>query len=295
MQNLLFVVLIVFGTSAYAMQGVFWQPQLRDLHISDHAWAGLMAQVREQGFDTLVLQWTRHDDSFSEVQQWQQLLKKTIAARQAGLKIIVGLHWDSQFFTLQKQPADALAAYLRQLAARDLQQLVLWQSRLPFVPDGWYVSAEIDDKNWRSQAQRKRLLGWLSSLRRGLGEHSGEPVYISSFFAGNMSPEAYGALLTDISEAGYQVWVQDGAGVGALPDRARQLYLERAGECKHQASPARGFIYEIFKQHRQSEFVAYAHNTARLPAGPVSQSGCGHQQLYFSLRYLPAANEVMER
>src|SRR5690554_2755554 len=176
MQNLLFVVLIVFGTSAYAMQGVFWQPQLRDLHISDHAWAGLMAQVREQGFDTLVLQWTRHDDSFSEVQQWQQLLKKTIAARQAGLKIIVGLHWDSQFFTLQKQPADALAAYLRQLAARDLQQLVLWQSRLPFVPDGWYVSAEIDDKNWRSQAQRKRLLGWLSSLRRGLGEHSGEPV-----------------------------------------------------------------------------------------------------------------------
>lgn len=34
---------------------------------------------------------------------------------------------------------------------------------------------------------------------------------------------------------------------------------------------------------------------ARLPVGPVSQSGCGHQQLYFSLRYLPAANEVMER
>lgn len=104
-----------------------------------------------------------------------------------------------------------------------------------------------------------------------------------------------GQDLTDISEAGYQVWVQDGAGVGALPDRARQLYLERAGECKHQASPARGFIYEIFKQHRQGEFVAYTHNTARLPAGPVSQSGCGHQQLYFSLRYLPAANEVMER
>lgn len=294
-QGILFVVFALSNTVAQAMQGVFWQPQVRDLLVSDQAWATLMMKVRQQGFDTLVLQWTQHDSSFTEGKQRQQLLDKVVAAQQAGFKIIAGLHWDSQFFVLQKQSGEALAAYLRQLAVQDLEQLILLQSQLPLAVDGWYVSAEIDDKNWRSFSQRKRLLSWLSSLRLRLSEHSEQPVYISSFFAGNMSPKAYAEMLADISEADYRVWIQDGAGVQVLSAAERQLYLDRAVSCNGQAALVSGVIYELFQQDGQGRFVAAEQKSASPQFKSLKQQGCEHQQLYFSLRYLPAAKYVLEQ
>lgn len=83
-------------------------------------------------------------------------------AQQAGLKLIVGLNADPEFFMHQKQSSAALESYLNRLLAADLQQARLWSAAPGVTPDGWYISAEIDDLNWRSEAARQPLLTWLN-------------------------------------------------------------------------------------------------------------------------------------
>lgn len=52
------------------MKGIIWQPQNRDSQITDApSGRGLMSQLRLQGFDTLVLQWTRYGDAFTQPEQ----------------------------------------------------------------------------------------------------------------------------------------------------------------------------------------------------------------------------------
>lgn len=192
MRKFIFVLLTLLLVSpfSFAMKGIIWQPQNRDSQVTDTQWQGLMSQLRLQGFDTLVLQWTRYGDAFTQPEQRALLFKRAAAAQQAGLKLIVGLNADPEFFMHQKQSSAALESYLNRLLAADLQQARLWSAAPGVTPDGWYISAEIDDLNWRSEAARQPLLTWLNNEQRLISDVSAKPVYISSFFAGNMSPDA---------------------------------------------------------------------------------------------------------
>lgn len=62
MRKFIFVLLTLLLVSpfSFAMKGIIWQPQNRDSQVTDTQWQGLMSQLRLQGFDTLVLQWTRY-------------------------------------------------------------------------------------------------------------------------------------------------------------------------------------------------------------------------------------------
>ncbi len=71
-----------------------------------------MSQLRFQGFDTLVLQWTRYGDAFTQPEQRTLLFKRAAAAQQTGLKLIVGLNANPEFFMHQKQSSAALESYL---------------------------------------------------------------------------------------------------------------------------------------------------------------------------------------
>ena len=200
MRKFIFVLLTLLLVSpfSFAMKGIIWQPQNRDSQVTDTQWQGLMSQLRLQGFDTLVLQWTRYGDAFTQPEQRALLFKRAAAAQQAGLKLIVGLNADPEFFMHQKQSSAALESYLNRLLAADLQQARLWSAAPGVTPDGWYISAEIDDLNWRSEAARQPLLTWLNNAQRLISDVSAKPVYISSFFAGNMSPDGYRQLLEQV-------------------------------------------------------------------------------------------------
>lgn len=227
MRKFIFVLLTLLLVSpfSFAMKGIIWQPQNRDSQVTDTQWQGLMSQLRLQGFDTLVLQWTRYGDAFTQPEQRALLFKRAAAAQQAGLKLIVGLNADPEFFMHQKQSSAALESYLNRLLAADLQQARLWSAAPGVTPAGWYISAEIDDLNWRSEAARQPLLTWLNNEQRLISDVSAKPVYISSFFAGNMSPDGYRQLLEHVKATGVNVWVQDGSGVDKLTAEQRERYL----------------------------------------------------------------------
>ncbi len=289
----LLLTLVLASQGAAAMTGIFWQPQLRDNQVSNDSWQSLMQSVRKQGFDTLILQWTRYGDAFSNTNETAKLVERTAAARQAGLKVIIGLYADPDFFTRQQQPALALENYLNRLRVNDLEQLRHWLDGAGVAPDGWYISAEIDDHNWRNEARRQPLLKWLSDTRRGINELSDKPVYISSFFAGNMEPDAYARFMQQLHSTGLHIWIQDGSGVGTLSEAQRQLYLNASANCSNGA--AEGVIYELFNSQPGETFRAEPKSSAEINTLLATPSACGKSRVYFSLRYLPVAHTILAR
>ncbi|MGQ7091240.1 DUF4434 family protein, partial [Escherichia coli] len=221
------------------------------------------------------------------------LFKRAAAAQQAGLKLIVGLNADPEFFMHQKQSSAALESYLNRLLAADLQQARLWSAAPGVTPDGWYISAEIDDLNWRSEAARQPLLTWLNNAQRLISDVSAKPVYISSFFAGNMSPDGYRQLLEHVKATGVNVWVQDGSGVDKLTAEQRERYLQASADCQSSA-PASGIVYELFVAGKGKTFTAKPKPDAEIASLLAKRSSCGKDTLYFSLRYLPVAHGILE-
>ena len=284
----LFLLLALASPFASAMNALFWQPQLRDGSVSEARWQTLMEDLHRQGFDTLVVQWTRYGDAFSSDAQRQRLQTQVDAARAAGLKTVIGLHADPDFFQRQKQSPAAQAHYLSRLRVADVAQAKIWASRA----DGWYISAEIDDANWRNTASRTRLIDWLRAAQSQLLTIRREPVYISSFFAGNMTPEGYRQLLEEIRATGVRVWVQDGRGVNTLTANERERYLALSAGCNGQ-TPADGIVYEMFEALPGSGFRARPLAEGEQNARLSMPSSCGKDSLYFSLRYLPAARGIL--
>lgn len=293
LRHLLLLAMLV-SPWANAMQAIFWQPQLRDNTVSTTQWATLMQTLRGEGFDTLVLQWTQYGTAFADENGHQLLEQRAAAAHAAGLKVIVGLHADPEFFTRQKQSATALSHYLGGLRVADLQQAKRWVDNPDFRPDGWYLSAEVDDLNWRNPQAREQLLKWLGDTRQQLAQLDNKPVYISSFFAGNMTPESYTAMLAEIEKSGIAVWIQDGYGVKKLTPPQRQLYLDSAAGCQS-ATPARGIVYELFQTQPGKTFTAGSLSPEELNTRLRQKTACGKDRLYFSLRYLPIAKGTLEK
>ena len=283
----LFVLFVLLTPlSLHAMNGIIWQPHDKDLAIPDVKWQALMHDVRKEDFDTFVVQWTRYGDSFSTKESQKQLQEKIAAARKAGLKLIIGLYMDPEFFELQQQPAVALDNYLNRLRVLDVAQVKLWQTLLQTEPEGWYISAEIDDLNWRDSAMRTLMLIWLTNTRHQIKQYSKQPVYISSFFTGQMTPASYGGLLTEMQAVGLKVWLQDGSGVNRLTAKQRDLYLSNTA--------ASGIIYELFTMQASETFSASAKSAVELKSLFAHRPNYPDERLYFSLRYLPISAGVLE-
>lgn len=285
----LLLLLVLASPLANAMNAVFWQPQLRDASATQAQWASLMNKVHQQGFDTIVLQWTQYGTAFADVKERQQLQQRAADAKAAGLKVIVGLYADPDFFQRQKQTAAAQANYLSRLRVADIKQAKAWSAHI----DGWYISAEIDDLNWRTPEARAQLQQWLGTLHSQLIAVNNKPVYISSFFAGNMTPDSYSQMLAQIHQLGIQVWVQDGRGVNVLSKQVRDLYLDVSAGCQH-LTPASGIVYEIFQVIPGKTFSAAPLAAEELTSRLAQKSACGKSTVYFSLRYLPIAKGTLE-
>ncbi|MFZ5722442.1 MAG: DUF4434 domain-containing protein [Pseudomonadota bacterium] len=299
--KLLACCLLFAGAIAHAgaMTAIFYQPQNGDRAVPDKQWPTVFARAHARGFDTLVVQWTAHGDplggrlSFSvdDAAGHAWLRARLLDARRAGLQTVLGLTADYQSFARLERHGDALARYFRRLHAQDRAVLDNWQHDADSATiAGWYLPLEIDDRRWRDAAPRAALLSYLRQSAT-MAADTQRPLYVSTFFAGNMAPEAYAGLLRDIARTGVHPWVQDGIGTGKLLPAERNLYLAPVHRCDAQV--AHGLIYEIFRQTgTDAAFSAE-------PAGNdmrgllVQRAPCGKDSLFFELRYLPELNGIL--
>lgn len=285
----LFLLAGVFQTQAN--QGIFYQPQLRDATISETRWDEILTQVKREGFDTLIVQWTRYGETFTKPAEKEWLAARLKRAQSAGWTLILGLYSDPAFFQRQDQNASYLTRYLSQQESHNLTLAQEWQERLGQGRiAGWYLPAELDDLNWRDPERQALLAQHLRSSVKALRKVDPVPVYISSFFTGKMSPQAYRDLLTQMAAEGVSLMVQDGSGTGVLTQRERELYLSALEPCEGRVT---GLVRELFVQKNESgTFRAGPLAEPRQRALWSAPNRCGSQHWFFSLRYLPGLSDM---
>lgn len=284
--KILLTALLLVAPFANAMNAVMYQPQLRDITVTDAQWQSVLSKLKGQGIDTLVLQWSRYDDAFRDGKSRAWLEQKAQLTAANGMKLVIGLAADGRFFERQKQPLPALENYLNRLRANDIAVAKRWVDVLGEKSiAGWYISSELDDLRWRDPKMQQAALSWLGKTRLSLAGVADKPVAVSSFFAGNMTPDSYRKWVTTISHSGVKVWVQDGAGTQMLTNAERALYLK---------VPSAGNVIELFRQDKQAKTfkatpapAAYQQKWLATPVPP------GQDRVYFSLRYMNAASGVL--
>lgn len=283
---LLFCMLSSFA-SAKEMRGIFFQPREVDLSIPTENWPTIFALARTKGFDTLVIQWTGFGDVFSLSKNQAWLSDRMLEASKADLKLIVGLAGDPEIFTRLKQPPSVVGSYFRKMNEANIALAQHWIATLPKdAISAWYLPLEVDDRQWRELPARAELIKYLDRQSVELVAMSPLPIYISSFFTGNMTPERYAAMLENMeAQSKIRFWIQNGAGTNKLIEAERDLYFNAISNCNGYA--ASGIIYELFQQTQvDSRFKA-------IPLGPVEmkkalqqQSPCQGDNIFFALNYL---------
>ncbi|RID39691.1 hypothetical protein D1881_01220, partial [Escherichia coli] len=70
-------------------------------------------------------------------------------------------------------------------------------------------------------------------------------------------------------------------------------YLQASADCQSSA-PASGIVYELFVAGKGKTFTAKPKPDAEIASLLAKRSSCGKDTLYFSLRYLPVAQSILE-
>jgi len=288
-KRILFILALSFSagllSSGTQAAWLFYQPQDRDVTVSEQQWQRIWEQVGDDGYDTLVVQWTRHGEStFGGEQGWLRAALKQ--AQDAGLALVLGLHYNPAYYEVLRQKQDHTYYWHHLLGQSLIQQQALLDWELE--PSGWYLPYELDDTLIATEGLQAEIRTQFAEIRRQLTTFARLhelPIHISAFSSGRLSPGVYAQWLQSISDAGLQVWWQNGKGTRLLPEVARQAY-EQALSCEI------GIVHEAFVQTSQ--------DADSFMAGPVPDfqrplvgSDC-HPAGVFSLRFLPIARPGLE-
>lgn len=269
------------------IDGIIFQPREADLSIPVENWPKIFKLAKVRGFNTLVIQWTRFDNVFASPQNQMWLQDRLLEAANENLKLVIGLSSDPDTFERLKQPVPILGSYFRKLNELNLNLAQQWVRVIPAKSIiGWYLPLEVDDRQWRDLSARTELTRYLKRQVSELGDVLPVPVYISTFFSGNMTPERYAVMLENIeAQSKVHFWVQNGSGTNKLIQAERDLYLHAIANCSGYA--ATGLIYEIFTQTQADrEFAAKPLSAPEMNKALQQKAPCHGDRLFFALNYL---------
>jgi hypothetical protein len=286
-----FVIAVLFSlvacqtTANIAGKTVFYQPLNQDRAVTPLQWQQLFQAAASQGFNSLVVQWSRYDD-VDFMAQDAHLQSMLQAAQQYHFTIWLGLGADSNYFARMQQAEPLRQRYFRLQLAHNLLLLNRLKSQLPVSQKyfaGWYLPAELNDNDFRTQAQ----LHWMTTELKLFKRSIAEPVAISVFSNGVLAPADYLQALQQLSDTGLQIWLQDGAGAGLISPAHRQQLLTDL-PCHYAV---------IAEQFRQPDVTAqpFRARAAAADEAVLAQQAIKpcHAQWVFSLRYLPFAKGIL--
>ena len=202
------------------VNGIFYQPWREDLSLTGSDWEQRMVMLRQDGLDTLYLQWLRYgeiDFLNAHLKTGKPFIQVLLdAAERQGIGIYIGLFSDPGFFHALNLTTRALDGYLLKLREKSLQLAGEFQARYGKHPAfrGWYLPEEIDDLNWQTAPRRKILDFHLRHQGYGLKALGCEkPVAFSAFFSGALSPDGFAEFCRQrLDGSDHYLLVQDGLG-----------------------------------------------------------------------------------
>ncbi|MFO6425416.1 DUF4434 domain-containing protein [Motilimonas sp. KMU-193] len=284
---------------------VVYQPQTRDMTLSETKWHHIFKQLQQQGAKGIVFQWSAFGSA-----HFNQALPETPnlngvnlerlfdLAAQRGLKIKIGLYSDPAFFHHIKQSHDQLDDYLAELQRHSLQQAMRWQPiwQNPAFA-GWYIPEEIDDYHWQNPQQQailiKHLQEFIGKLKQLTPEHE---TYLSVYIGGHQHPTQTTDFFKQIvAQTKVNLWLQDGMGTQALSQVQRQSYFNALLSCNKPSNI--GLIYEVFRQQSgpdETFSASYIEPEQWQQQLKQEQIYCSTENIVFSLRYLPLAKGYLQ-
>ena len=285
--QILLLIALFLPFRAMAVTAIFYQPQESDTKITPKEWQSIFHNLSKKGFDTLVIQWTQYGDFLRSAENQAWLKERLDQAITERLQLIIGLSSDPDIFNRLKEPTSASEDYLKKITRNDAALVSYWKDNIPQDKlAGWYLPLEIDDRAWRDPKAFALLSKHLGDEGQKIHSLSEKPIYISSFFTGNMSPNDYSKMILSLQQtSGLHIWIQDGAGTGKLNPSERALYLAPLTKC---GSPtASGFIFEAFKQTQHDQtFAAEPLPPQLLEQRLKLRAPCRLDSVFFELRYL---------
>lgn len=284
---------------------VVYQPQTRDMALSETKWHHIFKQLQQQGAKGIVFQWsafgTAHfNQGLPETPNLSGVNLERLfeLAAQRGLKVKIGLYSDPAFFKHIKQSPETLDDYLAQLQGQSLKQAMRWQPiwQNPAFT-GWYIPEEIDDYHWQTSQQQTILINHLQELTGKLKQLTPEHgTYLSVYIGGHQQPTLTTDFFKQIAEqTKVNLWLQDGMGTQALSQVQRQSYFNALLSCKKPSNI--GLIYEVFRQQSgpdETFSATYIEPQQWQQQLKQEQIYCPTENIVFSLRYLPLTKGYLQ-
>lgn len=264
---------------------IFYQPLNQDKLVTQQQWQQLFQAAAVEGYTSLVVQWSRYDntDFMAEDAQLPAVLQ---AAAKHNIKIWLGLSVNADYYKKMQQAEPQRQQYFRQQLAHNLLQLNRLKALQPINAAqfaGWYLPLELNDTDFATVEQLRWLFAELALFARSVSE----PVAISSFSNGYLSAPDYVYALEQLTNSGLQLWLQDGAGAGLISQIQRQELLAIL-PCHY------AVIAEQFRQLNSDALLFQARAATEQERALAQQAikPC-HSRIVFSLRYQSFAAGIL--
>lgn len=237
-------------------------------------WATRLDDLLARDIDTLLVQWTRHDEAlFSHPTNAEDWLAQRIAqASEQGMQLVLGLYAQSDYFKYINQTFDA-AYWANYIAANHSWAQSVLANHHDFQPLAFYFPGELSDYVLTNPSHLSTIRADLIALQQALQR----PLWLSTFYTGHSPLGEYQHALAQLQQdTQLRVLHQDGAGSRLLSQRQVEHVINQL-DCQFM------LVGELFIQSDDGMIAGLKHDhitalTAQSPPCP--------QHFWFSLRYL---------
>ncbi len=285
---LLISILLSWSYSVYSssltpppLKGTFLQIYRQHDNWPAEKWDQLFRYLKKLEIKEVVIQWVVYDDAnFIQQENNGHTLDRVInLAASAGIKVRLGLVYDSQFWTKIQREPPLVEVYLRRLLLQSKATAGLLAQRYPNITN-YYIATEVDDKNWQDSASRLILFNYLKELTSYLhGLVPGSGVAISGFSNALVDPGTLENFWIDLLKTSDidTVFFQDGIGTKKMQISSLPLYLKAIERAVRHQGRRLGIVIELFQQIKSEPFQA----------SPASLKSI-QQQIAIAEQYAPA-------
>lgn len=261
-----FIFLIIIGLLSISEEkfparfsGTFLQLRFDQEQWQSQEWALLFSYFKRLGISKLVVQWSLYDDiAFYPTDNYRTVKNPPLEtimklADAADIKVLLGLAHDPGYWDNIRRDPEWVKIYLRQ---RMQQSISVAEQLKPLVSqhtsfEGWYITEEIDDINWRGPAARQLITSYLDKLSANLHKiTNNKEVAVSCFTNAAVDPETFKEFWKSLLQPTSIdiILFQDGIGVRKLDLQSLPLYLEAMQQAARVNSRDLYVVTEVFQQ-----------------------------------------------